>query len=125
MVLKHFMVYNPPNPHLQKSLAIISVQITTHSLLFTVTCSGCSPSYSLWTHWILWPCKRVTKSSQHIPISFREAPSTEMNAVSPMYHQLRSLSPVQQMQNTTSLSFPFEEGRLSIAGRLRWLETRH
>lgn len=51
------------------------------------------------------------------PLVSKRHQSTEMNVI--VYHQLRSLSPVKQMQNITSLSFPFEQGTLRVAGRLR------
>ena len=75
MVLKRFTVFNPPNLHLWESLAIISVQITTHSLCYSLSHAQAAPPAipseltEFYNH-----ARRVTKNSWRILISFKEAP---------------------------------------------------
>lgn len=130
MVLKHFTIYNPPNLHLWKSLAIISVQITTHSICYSLSHAQAAPLAisseltEMYSH-----ARRVTKKwyvTYGISLSVsKRRQSSEMNMISLVYHQLRTLSPVKQMQNIAFLSFAFKQRTLRAAGRLGWSETRY
>lgn len=75
MLLKHFMTYNPPNLHLWKSLTIISVQITTHSLCYSLSHAQAAPP-AVPSEFIecYSRARRITKNSWCIPTGFKEAP---------------------------------------------------
>lgn len=134
MVLKHFMICNPPNPHLWKSLAIISVQITTHSLCYSLShAQATSPTISSELTAFYSHTRRVTKTSRCIPISFKEAPKHWNGCSQPHVSSAKVpfSSPTNAKYNLPFFSFPTRDTQSSwkthVIGNktLRHLSMKH